>query len=156
MKDLVKQAAIAAGLLFLLLLVPLVPAFGLPRSGFSGETPGRNPTSDTSPRSPGATANESGKEQSPSSKLKTVPFGGRILATRICNTGELITVGPPRPGEYMIINGATKVFLYYEFLAGNWVLGLAAAGAVPCVLGTISVGAGLPVLIVGTSGIPAF
>lgn len=78
------------------------------------------------------------------------PFGGRILVVRPCNTGLLLTVGPPRGGEYMLLPGSS-VYAFGVFKPATWVLGLAAALPVVCVLGKIPIGAGLRIIMVGTS-----
>lgn len=69
---------------------------------------------------------------------------------------ELITVGPPVGGSYMVVPG-TKIYREYQIDIGRWVLGNSIPAAVPCLVDVklicIPVGAGFPITIVGTSGL---
>ncbi len=81
------------------------------------------------------------------------PFGGNISLIRPCSKppGTLITVGPPIPGEYMVLARGTTVFPFRSIHPGAYVLGLAERAPIPCIAGVVPIGAGLPVLIMGTS-----
>ena len=82
------------------------------------------------------------------------PFGGLILFSVPCpcNGGEMIIVGPPRPGVFMVDAGSV---IYEKFapLPGHWVLGLADAFE-PCLeptlFGCVPIGGGGRVRIMGT------
>jgi len=65
-----------------------------------------------------------------------LPFGGPILSVQACNSGFLILIGPPVAGFYMFTIPPI----------GINVLGMAAMAPIPCVLGIVPMGAGLPVL----------
>lgn len=57
-------------------------------------------------------------------QLLIPPFGGRSLAVEFCNTGAVVTVGPPVPGRFYYQPGATRVFAYYQIVRpGVWLLG---------------------------------
>ncbi|HEX9609125.1 MAG TPA: hypothetical protein VGA06_02870 [Candidatus Paceibacterota bacterium] len=52
------------------------------------------------------------------------PFGGRSLAVEFCNSGAVITVGPPVGGRFYYQPGATRVFAHYQIVRpGVWLLG---------------------------------
>lgn len=63
-----------------------------------------------------------------------IPFGGKVLNNTYCDpysppcycggAEELIDVGPPRRGTFAI-NNETTIYEFYDWSAGNWVLGLA-------------------------------
>lgn len=83
-----------------------------------------------------------------------IPFGGIILKSVPCNDGSLLlTVGPPWGGEYMLTPVSLK-FAWYAFIPPEWILGMAAPGALVCTLGTTVMGAGLPIIMAGTSLTP--
>lgn len=89
------------------------------------------------------------------------PFGGRVLTEVPCTCGAstLITVGPPRPGTFLI-TPASRVHKNYRPVPGRWVLGIAAAPA-PCMMLVFTIlppfvtcaprGEGAVVLRIGTS-----
>lgn len=145
-------ACLLAALLLLAELLSPSSARALPKGPEIGSIPRSESAPQTSPRSPGAqTGGSAGRsEQSPSGKIPNVPFGGRILFVRPCNTGLLLTIGLPRGGEYMLMP-FSRVYLYGVFSPGSWTLGLAGPTPVVCVVGKFPVGAGLPILMVGTS-----
>lgn len=67
------------------------------------------------------------------------PFGGRVafIFPCTCTPGLLqIVVGPPKPGTFMIVPGASRVFSSGPVLPGNWVLGTALRPVkIPCLIG---------------------
>ena len=79
-------------------------------------------------------------------------LGGMISKVITCNEGFLITVGPPRPGEFMVTPGVIAYgFTFGLVHPGQFILGLASPVAVNCTVGIITVGSGLRILIMGTS-----
>jgi len=82
----------------------------------------------------------------------SIPFGGIITKEIPCNDGSvLLTIVGPRPGEFMLTAASLK-FAWYAFLPSEWVLGIAApVAAIPCTLGPTVVGAGLPIIMSGTT-----
>jgi len=61
-----------------------------------------------------------------------IPFGGRIMVVEYCCNGVAITVGPPRPGRFLLTAGAIP-FPYYNFYTpGPYVLGTAIPPLEPC------------------------
>ncbi|MEX0652167.1 MAG: hypothetical protein WD509_01305 [Candidatus Paceibacterota bacterium] len=79
-----------------------------------------------------------------------IPFGGRTLITKPCNTGLLALIGPPVGGEYMYTL-ATRTYLYGPPSVPRWVLGNAGPPGL-CFLGQFYIGAGPIMMIVGSSG----
>lgn len=59
-----------------------------------------------------------------------LPFGGRILNVTYCTCsgGILLTVGPPRPGNYYFTIGSMLYSYYQIYRPGPWVLGDAYPG----------------------------
>jgi len=79
-----------------------------------------------------------------------IPFGGPIITIIPCNTGALITLGGPRPGQYMYMPG-TRSFLFGPPIhPGQWLLGLFGP-PVPCVVGLFVVGGGAIITMHGSS-----
>ena len=78
------------------------------------------------------------------------PFGGPIIFTRPGNNCLVLSLGPPRGGEYIFVYGASLLFSFFALRPGAWVLGLSGAPYV-CFLGKVPIGAGPAILIVGTS-----
>ncbi|MFA4890163.1 MAG: hypothetical protein WC587_00800 [Candidatus Paceibacterota bacterium] len=72
-----------------------------------------------------------------------IPFGGRILYVTYCTCsgGLLLTIGPPRPGNYYFTAGS-RVYAYYQiYRPGAWALGDAfPGGACMIYAGTSCVG----------------
>ena len=79
------------------------------------------------------------------------PFGGRIIHIQVCNTGILFSVGPPNPGFFMRMPYSR--FFPTVAIPGVPTLGVAALTPVPCVVGVVPTGAGLPITVGGTAGI---
>lgn len=90
------------------------------------------------------------------------PFGGPILAITVCAVpaaGLLLSIGPPRGGDFLYIPGISRLFLFFSIRPGAWTLGLAGPDALGCFIrvsvrrGFILqlVGEGAPILIMGTS-----
>lgn len=85
------------------------------------------------------------------------PFGGLVLFSIPCpcNGGTMITVGPPRPGVFMVDAGSI-VYEKFNYSIGHWVLGLSDAFE-PCLVPSglfgacIPIGGGGRVRIMGTS-----
>lgn len=61
-----------------------------------------------------------------------LPFGGTILFMTGCTGGVLLTIGPPRPGNFLQIWGASFLFPYRAVHYGAWTLGLAFPGGACC------------------------
>lgn len=86
-------------------------------------------------------------------------FGGRVVLFIPCTCMpgfRLIVVGPPKPGTFMLVPGASRIFSSGPVLPGNWVLGTAIRPArIPCLLGVPPVcaptGSGSFVTIVGSN-----
>ncbi len=79
-----------------------------------------------------------------------IPFGGPILAMRPGSNCIHITVGPPRPGDFVYVPGGSMLFSYFTLRVGANVLGLAGPD-VFCLLGRRLGFTGPLILIVGTS-----
>lgn len=89
-------------------------------------------------------------------ELVFIPFGGRILKAITCDSGILLTVGPPRGGEFFYKPGVSLLFAWYQIARiGVWAKGKAVTSLetcyVPCQNGRCPVGAGIIILMVGTS-----
>ena len=84
-----------------------------------------------------------------------VPFGGRILTSTPCREGQWITVGPPRPGSFILTAGSILYAWYQIYRPGPWVKGIARPITVPCTVpcpaGECPIGTGLQIDKVGTS-----
>jgi len=83
------------------------------------------------------------------------PFGGKIIAKKECAGADWITVGPPKPGIFMVTS-ATKKYDYKKIRMGEWVLGLSLPIPTPCFDKYTGAPTGLfgkLVLFVGTSKI---
>lgn len=59
-----------------------------------------------------------------------LPFGGKITLVTYCCNGVMITVGPPRPGNFLFAPGSILHAYYNIYTPGPWVLGLASPGGV--------------------------
>ena len=80
-------------------------------------------------------------------------FGGKIGAVTVCNSGYLIIVTTVRPGSYMLTPASirrTPKSLTTPF-PGQSILGLAGTVPIPCIIGVITYGKGLPILMAGAS-----
>ena len=64
------------------------------------------------------------------SGLVGLPFGGPILSVGYCCNGTTITVGPPRPGYFLITAGSILYPYYNVYTPGPYVLGTAVPGGV--------------------------
>lgn len=79
-----------------------------------------------------------------------IPFGGPIVFMRFGNGCIVLTVGPPRPGEYIFQFGPSLLFAYFSIHPGARVLGLATV-PIPCFAGPFLIGIGPLILMMGTS-----
>ncbi|GEM_PF-5627386 len=82
-----------------------------------------------------------------------ISFGGKIGAVTVCNSGYLIVVTTVRPGSYMLTPASirrTPKALTTPF-PGQSILGLAGTVPIPCIIGVITYGKGLPILMAGAS-----
>ncbi len=80
------------------------------------------------------------------------PFGGMVTAMRTCNSGLLLTVVEPfGVNEYMWFWGNLPYLMYIIPHIGQNMLGMAAYGTVPCVIGTVTIGSGMPIIYHGSS-----
>ncbi|MDP3052734.1 MAG: hypothetical protein Q8N22_02110 [bacterium] len=61
-------------------------------------------------------------------------FGGRILEITLCDEGELITIGPPRPGLFLLTPGSL-IFSWYQIRKGPWAFGAYVPGGICTILG---------------------
>ena len=83
-----------------------------------------------------------------------VPFGGLVTALVPCNSGELLYVLVPPllvPSTFMWFTGELPFPMYVAPHPGQELLGMAAITPVPCIVGTVSVGSGKPILYHGES-----
>jgi len=81
--------------------------------------------------------------------LVSAVAGGRSTITQWCNDGFVISVTPPRPGEFKIQWGLTQIYAYYSF-TGSWVVGGASYGG-QCCTGKVCRPVQHTMLLVGTS-----
>lgn len=80
----------------------------------------------------------------PKKSMAIAGFGGRItVAPVICTNGIMITIGAPRPGNYLI-TPASKKYLYSMFKSGSWVLGTFTTG------GQCLIPPSAPIPVIGT------
>jgi len=73
-----------------------------------------------------------------------VLIGGAILSVLPCSNGNLIVVGPPISGKFLVVPGSI-LYPFRSFHPGAWVLGLASPGGA-CVI------PGIPPIIIPASG----
>lgn len=78
------------------------------------------------------------------------PFGGPIVAMRPGSNCIHITVGPPRPGDFVYIPGVSLLFSFFTIRPGAYVLGLAGPD-VFCLFGRRAGFTGPIIIMVGTS-----
>lgn len=83
------------------------------------------------------------------------PFGGLVLfvVPCPCSGGEMITVGPPRPGIFMVDAGSI-VYERFQPFVGHWVLGLSdfyEPCLWPTLFGCVPIGGASRIRILGTS-----
>lgn len=58
-----------------------------------------------------------------------IPFGGRIEKVNYCCNGIELTIGPPRPGNFIFEWGRSVPYAFYQFYRpGPWALGDAYPG----------------------------
>ena len=60
-----------------------------------------------------------------------LPFGGKITSIFPCTAAPgtlLLTVGPPKGGNFLYVPGASRLYSYYSIKPGSWVLGTASPG----------------------------
>ncbi|GEM_PF-3138311 len=92
----------------------------------------------------------------PASLVRAANIGGRTLFKIYCpcSLSELIIVGPPVGGSFMI-TPVTKLFDYKRVAIPNWNLGSALSIYTPCLIpaliGCVPIGFGKPVIYEGTS-----
>lgn len=87
------------------------------------------------------------------SKAAIMPFGGRVTLTQPCNNGLLLTVQVPfrGPQQFMWNWGQLPYLMRVVPHPGQLLLGMALSVPVPCTLGTVVKGAGMPILYHGSS-----
>src|SRR3989338_2935240 len=60
-----------------------------------------------------------------SAQSGTRPFGGRILGSPIyctCSIWHVVNVGPPRPGRFHFVPGATRLYAFMNvYTPGRWI-----------------------------------
>lgn len=84
-------------------------------------------------------------------------LGGPIIAIRVCTcTGsQLLTIGPPRSGDFLFQPGTSILFPFRSIKVGSNVIGLSAPTPIACLvyvgIKCVSQGQGKPILIIGTS-----
>lgn len=78
------------------------------------------------------------------------PFGGPIIAMRPGSNCIHITVGPPRPGDFVYVPGVSLLFSFFTTRPGAYVLGLAGPD-VFCLFGRRAGFTGPLILMMGTS-----
>lgn len=78
-------------------------------------------------------------------------FGGRItVAPVICTNGIMITLGPPKPGNYLI-TPVSKKYLYSIYKSGSWTLGRFTSGGQCLIPPSAPIPVVGTILIIGTS-----
>jgi hypothetical protein len=83
-----------------------------------------------------------------------VPFGGIVSVEYVCNTGLLVyvlTAPSGAPAPFMWFWGELPFLFHIPPHPGQILLGMAAATPVPCILGYIPIGYGLPIIFHGSS-----
>lgn len=63
-----------------------------------------------------------------------LPFGGFVYMQKPCNVGWALMIGPPTPGTYLYVPGASRLYLMFSPHVGHWLLGNYSPGGV-CILG---------------------
>jgi len=74
-------------------------------------------------------------------------FGGRIILVEYCCNGVAITVGPPRPGRFLLTSGTILYPYYNVYTPGPSVLGTAIPGGICHEAATACV---VPIPVAGT------
>lgn len=78
------------------------------------------------------------------------PFGGPIVAMRQGSNCIHITVGPPRPGDFVYIPRVSLLFSFFSIRPGAYVLGLAGPD-VFCLFGRRAGLTGPGIIMISTS-----
>lgn len=84
-------------------------------------------------------------------------LGGPIkkIVVCTCSGSQLLTIGPPRSGNFIFQPGTSKLFSFWSIKVGSNVIGLSAPTPIACLVyvgtGCVSQGQGKPILIIGTS-----
>ncbi|MFA6404639.1 MAG: hypothetical protein WCW03_01405 [Candidatus Paceibacterota bacterium] len=87
------------------------------------------------------------------SNAAIMPFGGAVTMTQPCNNGLLLTVQVPfrGPQQFMWNWGQLPYLMRVVPHPRQYLLGMALSVPVPCTLGTVVKGAGMPILYHGSS-----
>ncbi|MBI2109011.1 MAG: hypothetical protein HYT93_02400 [Parcubacteria group bacterium] len=84
-----------------------------------------------------------------------LPFGGQITKIKQCVPGLLLSISPPRGGEFMYIPGSSFSYAYGPpRRIGQWLLGMAGPKTpcfVPCKTGLCIAGFGNLIIFHGSS-----
>ena len=84
--------------------------------------------------------------------IASLPFGGLITFTEVCNEGIRITVGKPIPKLYILTHGSVRLTPSFSIPhVGQFALGLFKPTPMTCTKGTIPTGTGLPIIMAGGS-----
>ncbi len=86
------------------------------------------------------------------SRAAGVPFGGLVTFEYVCNTGFLVYVATAKGViPFMWLWGNLPFASHIPPHPGQYLLGMASPTPVPCILGYIPIGAGLPIIYHGSS-----
>lgn len=84
-------------------------------------------------------------------------LGGTIQSIRMCTCSgsQLLTIGPPRKGDFLFQPGVSILFSFRSIKIGSKVLGIASPVSINCMVyvgtGCVNQGQGKPIIMIGTS-----
>lgn len=84
-------------------------------------------------------------------------LGGPIkkIVACTCSGSQLLTIGPPRSGDFIFQPGTSRLFSFWSIKVGSNVIGLSAPTPIACMvyvgISCVNQGQGKPILIIGTS-----
>jgi len=88
----------------------------------------------------------------PFASFAQVPFGGKVTAITPCDTGELVYVLTFKGIiPFMWLTGELPYLNRIPPHPGQELLGKAAAAEIPCIVGVVPIGMGLPIMFHGDS-----
>ena len=84
--------------------------------------------------------------------IVSLPFGGLITFTEVCNEGIRISVGKPIPKLYILTHGSIRLTPSFSIPhVGQFALGLFNPIPITCMKGNVPTGTGLPIFMAGGS-----